>query len=414
MARAASLSIDDARRLALAAQGFGGRRPARPGPAHVLRVAERVQAFQIDTVNVLVRAHYLPAYSRLGPYPMAALDRLTNVRHDLIEVRDAHQASYIPVATDPLLRWRRVGPRNGWRRSVDPTYVADVERQVVERGPIALVDLDDPRRKAKPAPSELTIRRKDGQPYAESSLQWGRPSDGKTVLDGLLYEGRLALAGRRGHDRLYDLVERVIPEEIRDQPSPPADAARRELVARSARSLAVATVADLASVFQLKQGDTRRAVDDLVAEGALEEVTVEGWQQPAYLDPSVPQPRRAIEVRTLLGPFDCLTWSRDRTARLFGFEFSFEIYVPEPKRRFGYYVLPFLLGERLVARVDLKADRARSTLVVAGAFAEPDVDRRHVALHLRDELRQLADWLGLDDVDARGGRGDLARPLVSR
>ena len=403
----ATLSADEARRLALVAQGFSGRRPARPTVAHVRRVAERVQALQIDTVNVLVRAHYLPAYSRLGPYPMGALDGLTNVRHDLIEVRDAHQASYIPVATDPLLRWRRDGPRGGWRRTVDPAYVAAVEQQVVERGPIALADLDDPRRRPKLAPSELTIRRKDGQPYAESSLRWGRPSDGKTVLDGLLREGRLALAGRRGHDRLYDLVERVIPDEIRNQPTPPPDEARRQLVAKAARSLGVATVADLANVFGLRIGETRDAVRPLVADGALEEVAVDGWKGAAYLDPSLTVPRKPIEDRALLGPFDSLTWSRERTSRLFGFDFSFEIYVPEPKRRFGYYVLPFLHGEDLVARADLKADRARSTLVVAGAFAEPGVSPKSIAGPLRDELRQLADWLGLDDVETRASRGDV-------
>ena len=282
MARTAGLSSDEARRVALAAQGFGARRPAKAGAAHVLAVAQRVQAFQIDTVNVVIRAHYLPAYSRLGSYPMGALDQLTNVRHDLIEVRDAHQASYIPVAIEPLLRWRRREPkdawRGAWRHTIDPGYIAVVTQQVVEQGPIALADLDDPRRRAKEAPSELTIRRKDGKPYAESSLRWGRPSDGKTVLDGLLHEGRLALAGRRGHDRLYDLVERVIPDDVRLAPTPAAADARRHLVARSARSLGVGTLGDLASVFMLKVGETRAAVRDLVAEGGLEEVTVEGWK----------------------------------------------------------------------------------------------------------------------------------------
>ena len=403
-----ALTADQARRLALAAQGFGARRPAKPTATHVLRVAERVQALQIDTVNVLVRAHYLPAYSRLGPYPMAALDRLTNVRHELIEVRDAHQASYIPVATDPLLRWRRDhGLHRAWRSTVDAAYVAAVEQQVVDRGPLSLTDLEDPRRRPKLAPSELLARRKDGQPYAESSLRWGRPSDGKTVLDGLLREGRLALAGRRGHDRLYDLVERVIPDEVRHAPTPSPDDARRHLIAKSARSLGVGTLADLASVFQLRLGVTREAVRHLVADGTLEAVTVEGWKDPAYLDPTVTIPRKPLELRALLGPFDSLTWSRERTRRIFGFDFTFEIYVPEPKRRFGYYVLPFLHGEDLVARADLKADRARSTLVVAGAFAEPGVPPTSIAGPLRDELRQLADWLGLDDVETRASRGDV-------
>ena len=412
------LSLEEARHLALAAQGFTdrGRRPAKPTATHVRKSATHVGALQIDTVNVLIRAHYLPAYSRLGPYPTRALDRLTNTTHDLIEVRDAHQASYIPVETDPLLRWRRDDPRQQWRKAwrhgIDPGYIDAVEQQVAEHGPLGLSDLDDPKRRPKQAPHELLIRRKDGQPYAESSLRWGRPSDGKTVLDGLLHEGRLALAGRRGPDRLYDLVERVIPDEIRNLPTPTPEDARRELVQLSARSLGIATIADLASVFQLKTGETKPAVNALVADGVLEPVTVEGWKDTAYRDTRLrPKHRNDADTRALLGPFDSLTWSRDRTKRLFDFDFSFEIYVPEAKRRYGYYVLPFLLGDRLVARVDLKADRARQTLVVAGAFAEATADKRTVALALTEELRQLATWLGLEHVQAKGGRGDLPKLL---
>jgi uncharacterized protein YcaQ len=415
------LSRAEARRIALAAQGFVAhhRRPAKPTATQVRKVATTVGALQIDAVNVLIRAHYLPAYSRLGPYPTKALDRLTNVTHELLEVRDAHQASYIPVETEPLLRWRREGDRqqwrSAWRANLDPAYIDAVEQQVAERGPLGLSDLEDARRRPKQAPHELTIRRKDGKPYAESSLLWGRPSDGKTTLDGLLHEGRLALAGRRGPDRLYDLVERVIPDAVRNQPTPPPDDARRELVRLAARSLGVATLADLGSVFQLKVTETRAAVRDLVASGDLEAVAVEGWKDPAYLAPSTDRKAPAAaddDRRALLGPFDSLTWSRDRTSRLFDFDFSFEIYVPEAKRRYGYYVLPFLLGDRLVARADLKADRSRSTLVVAGAFAEPHADKRSVAAPLKEELHQLATWLGLERVETRGGRGDLPKLLT--
>jgi uncharacterized protein YcaQ len=417
------LSADEARRIALAAQGLEGSGKARermpagaaaPGLAAVRRTAEALQAIQIDSVNVLVRAHYLPLYSRLGPYPMAHLDRLTNDRHELIETRFGHQASYVPVALEPHLRWRREWARQkyraGWRKTVDAAYVAEVEAQVADRGPLSLRDLDDPRR--RPVPTDL--RRLDGRPYAAASLAWHRPSDGKTVLDGLLAEGRLMLAGRRGADRLYDLAERVLPADVLARATPPADESRRELVARSARALGVATVADLAGYFELKIGDTRQAVADLVTAGELDEVAVEGWSRPAYVVRGARVPRR-LDGLALLGVFDSLTWSRERTRRLFGFDFSFEIYVPEAQRRFGYYVLPFLLGDRLVARVDLKADRARSRLVVVGAFAEADAEvvggaPSDVTAALAAELERMASWLGLDDVEIRG-RGPLGLAL---
>ena len=407
------LDADDARRLALAAQGLAKPRPKTPNAAQIAATARQLQAIQIDSVNVLVRAHYLPFFSRLGPYPMAALDRLTNERHELVELGHAHQASYVPVDVEPLLRWKLEGPRHqwrsGWRDRVDPAYVEAVLDQVRERGPLALADLDDARRRAKQAPHELTIRRKDGKPYAESSLRWGRPSDGKTVLDGLLHEGALRLAGRRGAglDRLYDLTERVLPDEVRNAPTPsPADA-RRELVRRAAAVLGVATVADLADYFQLKTTDAKLAVADLVDAGELEAVSVEGWKGPAYVTAGAKPPptRTAGDEARLLGPFDSLTWSRDRTRRLFGFEFSFEIYVPEAKRRYGYYVLPVLLDGRLVGRVDLKADRQRRALLVIGAFPEDGVGAKSFAAPVEAELRRLADWLDLDTVDLPRGYG---------
>jgi uncharacterized protein YcaQ len=407
------LSQPEARQLVLAAQGFSSTPPAKPTRQHVRATATRIHALQIDAVNVLVRAHYLPLYARLGAYRIDALDQLTNERHELIE-HSAHQASYMPVELEPLLRWRRAEGRqewrSRWRSAVDPSYAEAVEQEVAARGPLALGDLEDPRRRPKQTPTEVTIRRRDGQPYAESSLRWGRPSDGKTVLDGLLHEGRLALAGRRGFDRLYDLTERVIPAEVRDRPTPTGEEARRELVLLAARALGVATIADLADYFQLKSADVRVAVRELVAAGSLEEARVDGWKGPAFVASGATAPRRAIEASALLGPFDSLTWSRDRTKRLFGFEFSFEIYVPEAKRRFGYYVLPFLLGDALVARVDLKADRPRSTLVVAGAYAEPGTDAEKVAPALRRELQRMAGWLMLDHLEI-GERGDLAARL---
>ncbi|HUS62371.1 MAG TPA: crosslink repair DNA glycosylase YcaQ family protein, partial [Acidimicrobiales bacterium] len=407
------LSAVEARRVVLSAQGFGIKRRAATRSAQVLAMAQRLHAVQIDTVNVLARAHYLPIYSRLGPYPAEALDRLTNETHELVETRVGHQASFVPAELTPLLRWRHDDPsqawRDAWRAGLDPTYVDAVEQQVVDRGPIALSDLKDPRRRTKKKPHELAIRRRDGQPYAESSLAWGRPSDGKTVLDGLLAERRLALAGRRGAERLYDLTERVLPEAVLTAPTPSPTDARRELVRLSMSALGIATVPDLANYFGLKVTDVRLAVRDLVSEGAVDEARVEGWKAPTFLYSRVTVPKH-INAQSLLGPFDSLTWSRERTQRLFDFAFSFEIYVPEPKRRFGYYVLPFLLDETLRARVDLKADRQSKTLLVRGAYAEPDSEREPVARALADELHQLAGWLGLDRVHI-DERGDLAGHL---
>lgn len=398
--------------MGLAAQGFASARSPYTAAATIKEVAVRLRALQVDSVNVLVRAHYLPLFSRLGPYPVAALDELTNERHQLIELV-AHQASFVPNDLEPLLRSVRGGSdrvgRSLWREVVDAAYVDVIEQVVAERGPIALSDLQDPRRRPKREPGELPFRRRDGKPYAASSVLWERSSEGKTVLDGLVREGRLALAGRRGGERLYDLAERVIPKAVRERPTPPPEDAHRELVRFAAEALGVATAADLANYFQLKQQDVRKAVYQLVAAGSLREVAVEEWTQPAYLAAGATLPQ-SIEARALIGPFDSLTWSRDRTHRLFGYQFSFEMYVPETKRRYGYYVLPFLLGDELVGRVDLKADRRRRALVVAGAYAEPGVGGREVVSALRSELDDVAAWLGLEQVEI-GGRGDLARSL---
>ena len=415
-----ALSAAEARGLTLGAQGLDGRRPAKPGLAQVRAVALHLGALQIDAVNVLVRAHYLPHFSRLGPYPVDALERLINVRHELVELL-GHQASYVPVGLEPVLRPRREWALDrwygGWRERIDPAYVAAVEAEVEARGPLALADLEDARRRPKRKPEELTIRRKDGQPYAESSLRWGRPSDGKAVLDGLLYEGRLALAGRRkgGADRLYDLAERVLPADVLATPTPAWTDSCRELVRRAAAALGVATVADLADYFQIRVADAKVAVRELVEDGTLVESKVEGWMGTAYaaaggLRRKRPASADASEGGALLGPFDSLTWSRERTRRLFGFVHSFEIYVPEPKRQYGYYVLPFLLGDALVARIDLRAERAEGVLRVPAAFAEPGVPTAAVAAALAEELKRMAGWLGLERVEV-GERGDLARAL---
>jgi uncharacterized protein len=399
------LSQAEARRVALAAQQLGRPRPAgTPNLGHLRRLVTALGGIQIDAVNVLVRSHYLPIYSRLGPYPRELLDRLVYRRRLAFEYW-GHAASILPVELHPVLRWRmaRHAADAAWQRTLEriererPGYVAALEREVAQRGPLAFTDLSDPARREK-----VQTR------YAESSLLWYRWSDGKTVLEGLYNTGQLAVAGRRGFERLYDLPERVIPTEILAAPTPAEDDARRELVRRAAAALGVATVREIADYFNLSMAKTKAAVRELIEAGTLSTVTVEGWLEPGHLHGN--GNGRAVHARTLLSPFDSLTWQRARVQRLFGFKPSFELYVKPAQRKYGYYVLPFLLGDALVARVDLKADQPRRALLVRGAFAEPGVTARAVAGELAAELRQLAGWLELETIEVTD-RGDLAPAL---
>ncbi|MPZ28091.1 MAG: winged helix-turn-helix domain-containing protein [Micromonosporaceae bacterium] len=399
------LSAGQARQIALAAQQLGRPRPAgRPHLGHLRRLVGALGAVQLDAVSVLVRAHYLPGYARLGPYPRDLLDRLAYQRRTAFEYL-GHAASLLPVELQPAVRWRmaRYAGHRDWLRVQEriererPGYLAAVEAEIAARGPLALSDLSDPARRER-VPTR----------YAESTLLWYRWSDGKTALEGLFRAGRLAVAGRRGFERLYDLTERVIPPEVLAVPTPSEQDGQRELVLRAAGALGVATVKDVADYFRLPSVATRARLRELVEAGALLPARVAGWSEPAYLSPQAkPAP---VPARALLSPFDSLIWERARSERLFGFRPSFELYVKPEQRRYGYYVLGFLLGEAIVARVDLKADQQRRALLVPGAFAEPGVPVRTVAGELATELRALAGWLELDTVEV-GERGDLAREL---
>jgi hypothetical protein len=401
------LSLRQARHLALAAQGFGRPRPAGPpNLGHVRRLVTALGAVQIDAVNVLVRSHYLPLYSRLGPYPRELLNRLTYRRRLAFEYW-GHAASVLPVELHPVLRWRmeRHARHKAWQATTAriererPGYMAAVEREVAERGPLAFTDLSDQARRER-----ADVQTK----YRESSLLWYSWADGKTVLDGLYNSGRLAVAGRRGFERLYDLPERVIPGEILAAPTPADDDAQRELVRRAAAGLGVAAVRDIADYFNLSMAVTKARVRELVEAGELTPVRVEGWVEAGYLHGA--GNGRPVHARAVLSPFDSLTWQRERTQRLFGFRPSFELYLKPEKRQYGYYVLPFLLGDSLVGRVDLKADQPRRALLVRGAFAEPGVPARTVAGELAAELRTLAGWLELETIEV-ADNGDLAPAL---
>jgi uncharacterized protein YcaQ len=398
-----TLSVTAARRIALAAQGFGRRRSATPPSARQIReLIRRLGVLQLDSVNVFSRAHYMPVFSRLGPYDRAVLDRLaahtaTRVNRQLFEYW-AHEASLIPIEYQPLLRWRMASlEQEAWGSMVriareQPELVQETLRLVAAQGPIRAGDTD-------------------AAPRVRQAGEMWNWHDGKIALEHLFFVGRVSAARRINFERLYDLTERVLPAEVLAAPTPPRPEAQRELVRIAASALGIATEPDLGDYFRLPRADSKARVAELVAAGELHQVEVRGWSAPAYLWPAARRPRR-IEARALLSPFDSLIWFRPRTERLFGFRYRIEIYTPAPKRIYGYYVLPFLLGESLVARVDLKSDRQHGVLLVQGAFAEEDVDHGHVAVELAAELREVARWLGFASVEVRRN-GDLSDTLAA-
>jgi uncharacterized protein YcaQ len=395
------LSLAEARRIALAAQSFVPEAAAPKGVAALAKIVRCLGAVQIDSVNVLVRSHYLPVYSRCGSYAPALLERAAYDSNRALFEYWGHEASLLPVDLYPLFRWRMERARNGegtWKRlrryaTSHKALVAAALEQIRERGALGASELAD---------------------CGKSKGSWWGWSQGKEILEWLFWIGDVTTARRRNFERLYDLTERVLPEHVRTAPVPSPEQARRELMAVAARALGVATARDLRDYFRLPAEDAQVRVAELVEEGTLQPVTVEGWKQQAYLHVDAACPRRA-DVCALLSPFDSLIWERQRTERLFGFHFRLEIYTPVHKREHGYYVLPFLLGDRLVGRVDLKADRQSSRLEVRGGSVEAGVRVETVVEPLARELEQLAQWLGLAGWAATSRRGELMRALrVSR
>jgi uncharacterized protein len=394
-----------ARRTALAAQGFAD---AAPGGAvtrrHLRRVLDRVRLIQLDSVNVAVRAHYMPLFSRLGPYDRDLVDDAAWThrasRPRLLVEYWAHEASLVPVEDWPLFRWRMRDRENrhaGWYSRLledSPGLIDEVLAAVKDLGPIG----------AGPLEAEL------GVGGARARGGWWNRSSVKHACEWLFATGQLTTGARRGFQRLYDLPERVLPPEVHAA-DVAEDEAARELTLRAAVAHGIGTERDLRDYYRLKPEQSKRAVSELVEEGLLTEVAVRGWRQPAYRHVDAVTPRK-ITGRALLCPFDPLIWERERTERIFGFHYRIEIYVPEPKRVYGYYVFPFLLNGELVARVDLKADRARGVLLVRGAFGEPGVPAAPVAAELAEELATMAEWLELETVEV-ADRGDLATALRS-
>lgn len=405
-----TLSLPEARRLAVASQGFGPK-PATPSVGQLRKLASRLHAFQIDSVNVLARAHYVPAFARLGLYPMDALDSLAYRKRELFEYW-GHAACLLPISLYPLVRYRmHAEETQEYMRSEPGAYMASIYAEVAERGPIAAAELSNP---------------------GKRSGNWWGWGDGKATLEHLYNSGLVAIAGRRGFERLYDIAERVIPRAALDEPAPPREEAMKQLICLGAKAYGIGTLGDITGYLMIDgwrdrlppgpywdrpEGQdggrakpiAKRLVSELVEEGRLLTAHVDGWTEPAYMPRGVRVPR-SIHARALVTPFDSLVWERSRMERLFGMKYRIEIYTPEPKRVYGYYVFPFLLGDTLVARCDLKADRQRKVLMVQSAFLEPGRDARKVVPDLAAELRQMQAWLELDRIEV-ADRGDLAAKL---
>ena len=378
------LSIAEARRVALAAQGFDRPRPGgRVDLRHLRAVIGRLGLLQLDFVNVVVPAHYQVLYSRLGPYRMSLLDKLAYHRRELTE-QWAHEASLVPVELWPHLGHRRevhpIRPR-GFDSFLDQHsgYVDWVLEEIGRRGPLAAEDL--------PMPDGVSR-------HLEGSWLGTVP---RALLEHLFGRGVLAVAERRpSMARAFDRSEHLIPLEHHGR-TVTRDEAQRELIRIAARAHGIATAADLADYFRLRVGEAKPRIAELVENGELREIEVEGWRGSAYLHRDARLPRR-VDAATLVSPFDPLIWTRKRTERLFGFDYRFEIFIPREQRRWGCYVLPFLHGDRLVARVDLKADRANGRLLALATHYEPGTDRAEVEPALNTELETMAAWLELETV----------------
>ena len=378
--RAQAISAVQARRLALAAQGFAGA-----APRTIRAVFDRVGVVQIDSVNVLVRSHYLPLFSRLGSYDMALLEKMAyGGKKRVIFEYWAHEASLVPVDLQPLLRWRMAQAERleaGWTHVIEIArtrrpFVNAVLKEIEERGALSAGELGG---------------------GSKGTGSWWGWSDAKRALEWLFWAGKITTAYRRGFERVYDLPERVLPAAVLAVHTPQREDAQRELLRIAARAYGVATERDLRDYFRLSVADAKARITELVDAGELAPAGVEGWAQAAYLwrDAKIP---RTVEACALLSPFDSLIWERSRTERLFDFSYRLALYTPAHKRTHGYYVLPFLYGDRLVARVDLRSSRADRTLDALAIHYEPGMKQRDVTVALREELARMATWLGHERV----------------
>jgi uncharacterized protein len=394
-----TLTIAEARRIALHAQGFKGQnRDTKANWPKIAKAVDALHLLQIDSVNVLVRSHYLPLYARLGAYDMAALDKRSfdnNHRH-FFECW-AHEASLVPLTLHPLMRWRMARARDGDGQYKGMDSFGRENRSYL-KSTLAFIQNNGP------------TRVRDIPGGGKSDGAWWGWSKGKLALETLFDQGLLTTTTRQGFERIYDIPERVIPENILALPTPEAGAAIHQLVAKSAEALGIATESDLRDYFRLPVADFKTALAENLEAGSLRAVSVQGWTKQAYLHRDATLPKTA-GATALLSPFDPLVWNRDRAERLFNFHYRIELYTPEAKRKFGYYVLPFLHGDKIAGRLCLKADRESSTLKVNASHHETGVDTSSIAPALAMELKLLAKWLGLQNV-AVSKSGNLAPALL--
>jgi len=401
-----TMTAAQARRTAIAAQGLSAPLPVRAAEynrGHLRRMLDRLGLLQIDSVNVLARAHFLPLFSRLGEYPTELLAGAAWPRRAadrLLLEAWAHEVSLVPIEVQPLLRWRQRRFVDGpWSTAVKlraehPGFLDDVLAVIRDCGPVSAGDIE----KLLEAPGR-------GRPG------WWEWSATKTASEYLFATGAIGTAYRRGFERVYDLMDRILPADVAAAPTPADADAKRQLIARSARSHGIGTVGDLADYYRIRNDDAKRALADLAEEGVVLPVRVKGWRELAYLHKDARLPRK-VTGRALLCPFDPLVWERARTERLFDFRYRIEIYTPAEKRIHGYYVFPFLLDDRLAGRFDLKADRATGRLLVQASWYEPGELPGVVAAAAAVELRRMARWLGLGDIVVVP-RGNVAVELTA-
>ncbi len=394
-----SLSLAEARRVAIAAQHFIGAGGAPKNVRALADLVRRLGVVQIDSVNVLIRSHYLPIFSRRGAYQCGLLEKAAYEQRLLFEYW-GHEASFLPVELYPLFRWRMDDARRGvgtWGRlrryaTSHQDLVDAVLKQIRERGALGASELAD---------------------GGKSKGSWWGWSQGKEILEWLFWIGDVTTARRRNFERLYDLTERVVPDAVRTAAQPSREDAQRELMLMGARAMGVATARDLRDYYRLPTKDAAERLKELLEAGQLLPVAVEGWKQQGYLhhEAKVPRQSQVADVAALLSPFDSLIWERQRTERLFDFHFRLEIYTPVHKRLHGYYVLPLLLGDRIVGRLDLKSERQSGCLQVKGGSVERGIKVGGVVAPASELLAQLAQWLGLEKVTVTSRRGELMKAL---
>lgn len=389
-----SLSNADAKRIVLAAQGFAAPRPKKPAAAEMKALIDRLRLIQIDSVNVLVRAHYMPFFSRLGPYPRELLEDLA-YREQYVFEQWAHEACYIPISDYRILKHRMERGRM-WGgddlRNLPPErldYFNSVLEEVRARGPVVTGEL------------ESEGKRKG----------WWGWSHAKIALEYQFAHGRLAVKERRNFARVYDVAERVIPPQVLAEPPMPPEDAQRQMLRNSLNALGVGTLKDLRDYYRFREiVDASARLNELVDAGEAVPVRVEGWKDQAFLAPNVTEVP-VVSASALLSPFDNLVWDRARTERMFGFFYRIEIYTPAEKRVHGYYVLPFMHDNEIVARVDLKGNRKSSVLEVRGAHLEPGARASRTAAALARELKAMSRWLGLERIEV-SVNGTLAPALI--